>query len=142
MDSTHRPLWFWIVSALALLWNLVGLLMFCRDVTMTPEALALLPAEQQQIHAAMPRWVYAFFGISVLAGVAGGIGLLLKRRWAVPAFLVSLLGLIGDFGGLYVTTPMWETTGVGGAIFPLVLFVIAIGLLLLARKARARGWLD
>ena len=141
MNATNRPRWFWVVAVLALLWNLVGLLMFYRNVTMTPEALALLPTEQQQIHAAMPQWVFAFFGISVFAGVIGSIALLLKRRAAVPLLLVSLLAVTVQMVSAYTITPVWALTGIGGAVFPLALIVIAALFWLFARKVRARGWI-
>ena len=142
MNATNRPRWFWVVAVLALLWNLVGLLMFYRNVTMTPEALALLPAEQQQIHAAMPQWVFAFFGIAVFAGVLGSIALLLKRRTAVPLLLVSLLAVTVQMASAYAITPVWALTGPGGAVFPLALIVIAALFWLFARKARANGWIS
>ena len=141
MNATNRPTWFWVVSVLAVLWNLVGLFMFWQNVAMTPEAVAALPPEQQQIHAAMPQWVYAFFGIAVIAGVAGSIALLLKRRIAVSLLLVSLLAVIAQMASAYATTPVWALTGAPGAIFPLVLIVIGALLWLFARKARASGWI-
>lgn len=141
MRSTKRPSWFWPVSVLALLWNLVGLLMFWQQVTLTPEAAAALPAEQQQIHAAMPDWVYVLFGIAVVSGVLGSLGLLLKRRWAVALLLLSLLGVVGQMGSAYATTPVWALTGAGGAVFPLFLVVVCLLLWLFARRAAARGWI-
>ena len=141
MNATNRPTWFWVVSVLALLWNLVGLFMFWQNVTMSPEAVAALPPEQQQIHAAMPQWVFAFFGIAVFAGVIGSIALLLKRRTAVPLLLVSVLAIVVQMASAYATTPVWALTGVGGAIFPLVLIAIGALFWLFARTARARGWI-
>jgi len=139
--KTERPRWFWVVSVLALLWNLVGLAMFWVEVTLSPAAVAALPPEQQLIHAAIPQWVYAFFGIAVIAGVLGALGLLLKRRWAAPLLLVSLLAVAVQMASAYATTPVWALTGAAGAVFPLVLVVIGLLLWLFARKAAVRGWI-
>lgn len=141
MHPTKRPSWFWPVSALALLWNLVGLLMFWKQVTLTPEAVAALPPEQQQIHAAMPDWVYVLFGIAVIAGVLGVLGLLLKRRWARPLLLLSFLAVTTQMVSAYATTPAWALTGAASAAFPLLLIAVALLLWLFARRASARGWI-
>jgi len=137
---TMRPTWFWVVAVLGLLWNLIGLSMFYMQTTMTAEAAAALPPEQQQIHAAMPTMAYVFFGIAVATGVLGSLGLLLKRRWAVPLLLISLLGVVAQMATAYATTPVWALTGAGGAVFPLALVVVCLLLWLFARKSAARGW--
>ena len=134
MNAIKPPGWFWVVSVLGLLWNLVGLSMFYMQMAMTPEAAAALPPEQQQIHAAMPTVAYAFFGIAVIAGVLGSLGLLLRRRWAAPLLLrlarfplevdqqprfrcaqhltqvqIAVHALHGDLGGLQLAEPLLET---------------------------------
>lgn len=141
MSAIKPPLWFWIVSVLGLLWNLIGVFMFYTQLTLTPEAVAALPPEQQRINAAMPSWVYAFFGIAVIAGALGSLGLLLRKRWAVPLLLVSLLGVAAQMASAYVTTPVWALTGAAGAVFPVILFVVCLLLWRFARKAAARGWI-
>jgi len=138
--AVQRPAWFWVVSVLGLLWNLVGLAMFYVQVTLTPEAVAALPADQQQINAAMPSIAYVFFGVAVVAGVLGSLGLLLKRRWSVPLLLLSLLGVVAQMATAYATTPVWALTGAGGAVFPLLLVVVGLLLWLFARMAARRGW--
>ncbi|MFT3761382.1 MAG: hypothetical protein QM761_01985 [Pseudoxanthomonas sp.] len=141
MNASQRPLWFWIVAVLALLWNLLGVLMFCRQVTMTPEALAALPLEQQQVIAATPGWVNVFYAIAVFAGALGSLGLVLRKRWAVTLLLLSLLGVLADMLALYATTPLWSLTGAAGTAFPLLLIAICLLLWLFARRAAARGWI-
>ena len=71
----------------------------------------------------------------------GSLGLLLGKRWAVPVLLLSLLAIIIQFGAYYLQTPTWALTGMGGAVLPICIAVIGLGLWLLARKAAARGWL-
>ena len=142
MNSVRPPLWFWIVSVLAVLWNLVGVFMFYTQLTLTPEAMAAMPPEQQRINAAMPSWVYLFFGIAVIAGLLGSLGLLSRKRWAVPLLLVSLLGVVAQMASAYAVTPVWALTGVAGMVFPLILIAACLLLWLFARKAAARGWID
>lgn len=141
MGTVKPPLWFWIVAVLALLWNLQGSYAFHRELTLSPEALAALPLEQQQINAAMPSWVFAFFGVAVIAGVLGSLGLLLRRRWAVPLLLLSFLCVTVQMLSAYATTPVWSLMGAGGAVFPLVLVVVCLLLWLFARMSARRGWI-
>jgi hypothetical protein len=140
MDA-RLPAWFWVVSVLGLLWNLFGVAMFVMQVTMTPAAAAALPPAQQQINAAMPSIAYVFFGVAVVSGALGTIGLLLRRRWAVPLLLLSLLGVVAQMATAYATTPVWALTGAGGAVFPLLLAVVCLLLWLFARMASRRGWI-
>ena len=135
------PATFWIVAVLGLLWNLYGLAMFWINLTITPEAIAALPEVERQVTLAMPRWILLPFGLATGAGVLGMLGLLLRRRWSAPVLLVSLLALAVQFAAVYLTTPVWALSGVVGALFPVVLWLVALGLWLYARHAAARGWL-
>lgn len=136
-----RPRYFTWVAILALVWNLIGLAMFWMQVTMDPARLATLPGPQQQVHLATPGWVNVAFAFAVLGGVLGSLALLLRRRWAVPMFQVSLLGLLVQIVGAYLVTPAWQAFGAAGLAMPVLLLVITLALLFYARRCAARGWL-
>src|SRR3546814_13393948 len=104
----------WIVGALALLWNLVGVAAFVMQVPMPAEALGAMPAEQRAIYEATPAWLYVFYGLATFVGVAGSIGLLLRRRWAVSAYLVALLPLVLPVVATSAVTPAWPVGGPAG----------------------------
>lgn len=142
MQTAKRPMWFVVVAVLAVLWNAFGLWSFYYHVTATPEVIATWPAVQQQIEAVTPRWIFVAFVIATIGGTLGTLGLLLGRRWAVTVLLLSLLGIIVQFGAYYLLTPTWALTGIGGAALPLCIGLIGLGLWLLARKATVRGWLS
>ena len=138
---TMRPLWSRVVAVLALLWNLVGLFMFWQEMTLTPEAVAALPAAQQQIHAAMPQLAHVFFGIAVASGVVGSVGLVLAKRWSVPLLLLSFLGIVAQMGTAFATTPVWPLMGMAGVLPPLFLILVCLLVWLFARLSARRGWL-
>lgn len=138
---TRTPVVHRIVSVLALLWNLGGLVMFWRQATMTEATIATLPEAQQIIEHTVPHWVLAFFGVAVATGMLGAIALLAGRRWAVPALLVSWIAIVLQLGSAYATAPVWSLTGVGGLVLPVVLVVLGIAQWVYARHARRRGWL-
>ena len=135
------PMSFRVVAVLAVLWNLFGLFSFHYHFTATPEAIAGWPEAQQRIFEAMPRWIFVPFAIATVGGVLGSLGLLLRRRWAEPVLLLSLLGIVVQFAAQYATTPAWALTGAGGVLLPLVIAAVGSFLWWYARKAAARGWL-
>ena len=95
------PWHLWVVGILALLWNAFG----CVDYTMTQMrrdewfAQMGMTAAQLEYFNAMPAWTHAAWAIGVWGGLLGGIFLLLRRKWAVPVFVVSFLGWLA--GAIY-----------------------------------------
>src|SRR3546814_17143888 len=100
----------WIVGALALLWNLVGVAAFVMQVAMPAEALGAMPAEQRAIYAATPAWLSVFYGLATFAGVAGSIGLLPRRRWAASVYLVELVAPALQVVARHAVAAAWEVT--------------------------------
>jgi hypothetical protein len=139
--ASPRPTSFWVIAVVALLWNLLGVVMFVLQVGMSPETLAALPADQRSLHEATPPWVNIAFGVAVFGGVLGALGLLMKKCWAVWMFLLSLLGLVVQLASVYAMTPAWQVQGPAGAILPVVLVLIAAFLWWYARKAAVKGWI-
>lgn len=136
----QAPKWFRPVGIVALLWNLIGCAAYLADVMMTPEALAQLTAAQQEMYAARPTWAVAATAIAVWFGAAGCVGLLLRKRWATPLFIISLAALIVQDAWLFVMSNVPQADPVAMVLQSLVL-LIAIGLVMLGRKATAQGWI-
>ena len=142
MNAAARPpVLFWIIAILAVAWNLMGVFSFYYHFTATPEVVATWADAQQQVFAAIPRWVFVPFAIATVGGLLGSLGLLLRRRWAVPVLLLSLLAIVVQFAGNYLATPVWALTGVRGALFPLWIALVGVFLWRYARRSAARGWL-
>lgn len=137
--STTAPKWFLPVSLLALLWNLMGCMAYLSDVMLTAEDVAKLDAAQQAVYAARPAWAVAATAVAVWGGAAGSLGLILRRRWATPLLILSLLAVIVQDYALFVLAGAGADT-IALSLQGLVL-LIAIGLVLLARWASRLGWL-
>ncbi len=134
------PKWFLPVAIAALLWNLVGCAAYLSDVMLTPEDVAKMSAAQQALYATRPAWSVAATAIAVWGGAAGCLGLIARTRWATPLLIASLAALIVQDASLFVLSAAAETAPAAPVLQGLVL-LIAIGLVLLARKAAARGWI-
>ena len=118
-----------IIAAAAVAWNVLGLVLFLMQVTMSAEQVAALAPPDRAMYEATPK------APSTHAGVVGSVGLFARQRWAVTAFAVSLLAIVVQVAGTFATTPAWQTYGPAGLIMPLVLTTIAVLLLRYAQRA-------
>lgn len=132
---------FWIIGGAALVWNLIGLIFYIGQVTMSPDALAKMTEAQQDFFTTTPVWATAAFAIAVNAGVLGSLFLLLRKTWAVPMFVISLLAVIVQDADAFGMRGAFNVLGVNGVIIPSMVFIIAIALLLYSRTTQRRGWL-
>jgi len=135
------PGWFWIVSVLALLWELVGIAAYLKQVTQTAAEVAALPPAQQALLSATPPWVTGAFAIAVFSGGLAATAMLLRRKWCRLFYVVSVVAAIAQFGWVFGVAKAHETIGQSAIYLPAT--VIAIGLLLvwLAGIAIKKGWL-
>ncbi|MEZ5710854.1 MAG: hypothetical protein R3E02_15860 [Blastomonas sp.] len=138
--ATKPPVWFWIIAIVAILWNLMGCAAYVMEMMMTPEQLAALPQEQQDLYAARPSWVTSAFAIAVFAGLVGSIALALRKSVAMPLFALSLIAVLVQNYWSFGVAKVHEVMGTNIVIFPLIVVVVAILLLWVARTAKAKGW--
>ena len=132
---------FTAVAIVAIVWNLIGVFLFIMQVTLSPAAIASMPPAQQLVYLAIPAWTNVAFGVAVLSGLIASVALLLKKRWAVPVFALSLLAVLVQAAGNYLATPMWRVTGPAGLVMPLLVAGIALYLWRYAANAARHGCL-
>ena len=135
------PRWYLPVTIVALVWNLLGCAAYLSDVMVTPDDVARMSAQQRALYAARPAWAVAATAIAVWGGAAGCLGLILRKRWAVPLLIASLAGVIVQDLALFLLTNAAAQAGAVAMLLQGIVLLVAIGLVLLARKAAARGWL-
>ncbi|MCP4899800.1 MAG: hypothetical protein GY906_22770, partial [bacterium] len=88
--------------------------------------------EQLAYFYGFPAWAISGWAFAVWSAVVGSVGLLLRKRWTVWAFAVSLVGMIvSSIYTLGVSNGI-EIMGSGAAIFSAVIWVISIFLLVYA----------
>jgi hypothetical protein len=140
-SSARLPRWYWAAAGAAALWALVGCGAYLMQVSMGPEDLARLPADQQAVWRETPRWIMAFYAIATWSGLVGAVGLLMRRAWARHAFLVSALGVAAQFTASIATTTLLARLGYGSLAFPLLIFAVVAAQYWLAHTGTRRGWL-
>jgi hypothetical protein len=133
---------FWIIGGAALVWNLIGLVFYIAEVTRAPEALAALTEAQQEFFLTTPTWATAAFAIAVNAGVFGSLFLLLRKTWAVPTLVISLVAIVIQYVDAFVLRDAYGVVGISSLIIPSMVSVIGVALLWYARVTKERGWLN
>ncbi len=143
MTNAKVPTWFWVVAALALAWNLLGVMAYFAQVTITDEALAALPQAERALFEATPAWVTGAFALAVFGGALGCVALLLRKAWAAPLFTISLVGVLAQMAHNVLVAKSYEVYGPGpGLMMPMMVLIIAILLLWLALSGKKKGWLS
>lgn len=132
---------FWIISIVALVWNLLGIMSYIMQVSMTPEQLAAMQDAERLLYTDIPAWVTGAYAIAVFGGTLGSIGLLLRKAWAVPVFVVSLVAIVIQMGHALLMTNAVAVLGPAAAVMPIVITAIAVFLVWYAQSARKKGWL-
>ena len=141
--AAKPPTWYWVAAVIALLWMLIGVAAWTADLMTDEAALAQMSEAQRQLYEARPQWVFAIYAIAIFSGLAGAIGLLVRKAWATLAFTVSLIAIVLQFGYTFGPMKAVQVLGAAAAVpFPLVIFLLGVLWLWLARHAQKSGWLS
>src|SRR4029453_5130025 len=104
--DTIIPAWYWVAAIGALLFECLGCFFYIAEVRLTPEQIATLPLDQAAMLSARPAWYYAAFGVAVWVGLAGTVGLLLRKTRGGPPLLISLIAVIIQFSAVLIVPEM------------------------------------
>ncbi|MGG5486036.1 hypothetical protein [Gaetbulibacter sp. NE] len=139
---TKPPIWFWIISVIALIWNLMGVMAYLGQAYMSDADLSALPEAEQALYTNVPAWATAAFAIGVFGGALGCLLLLLRKKWAKSLFIISLIGvLIQTSYNLFVSDAL-DVYGTKGLIMPIIILIIALYLIMFSNKSIAKGWIS
>jgi hypothetical protein len=138
--QARTPAHVWIVGVLATLWNAFGAFDYVMTQTGNEAYLSQFTAEERAFFDSFPAWMEAFWALGVWGALIGSLLLLVRSRYAVPAFGMSLVGIIVGMGYQYLAMEAPESLTTGAmAVMPWVILVIGIALFLYARNQAARG---
>ena len=140
-DTTSPRVWFWVVSIIALVWYLMDMSAFLMRVLMLDDVIKEMPENQQHLYRNIPLWVNIVFSGEVFGGALGCVGLLLRKRWALPLFVVSILGVLSQTFHVYFLSDAISTMGTPAVVMPLLAILIGVGMIGLAKSAISKGWL-
>lgn len=141
LQSGKLPVWFWIIAALAVVWNIMGVGAYIADVTMSEEAMAKFSEVERNLYEARPSWLIGAYALAVFTGLLGAVTLALRKNWAIPLFGVSLAAVIVQTGYVLFGMNVIGLLGLSSAVFPALITVIAAFLLWFSMRAKGKGWL-
>ena len=137
---TPRPIagWYMMGAIASLMFMALGCVALVMHLTTDP---ASLPLDQRALFEAEPQWVLAASAVGLIAGLAGALMLVLRRKAAVPAMLVSLAASALWFVGLFVVPRFRDLLSTNQIAVAIVVLAIVWTIYWFARHSRQRGWL-
>ena len=136
LSTNKPPVWFWIVSVVALIWNLMGVMVYLARVYMTDEMIAALPEEQQaEFLIEHPAWYTAAFAVAVFFGALGCLALLLRKKWAYILLVISLIGVLVQHTYIFVNSYQLSL------FMPIMIIVVSLFLVWFSKNSTTKGWL-
>lgn len=144
MNMTSKATWhYWTIAVVSLLWNAMGAVDYTMTQTRNAAYLSQMTPEMMEYINNFPAWAEAFWAFGVWGSVLGSILLLLRKKLAVSAFALSLLGLLGTTIYQYGMSAMPAAMRTPGAMaFSATIWIIALFLFWYARKKRDEGVLS
>jgi hypothetical protein len=120
----------------------MGVMAYLGTVMMTPEALALLPADQQALITSTPAWATAAFATAVWGGALGCLLLLLRKKLATVVLIISFIGIVVQMIHAFLMANSIEVYGPGGMIMPIIVLIIGAWLVWYSKGAEKKGWIS
>jgi hypothetical protein len=135
------PTWFWVITIVALLWNLGGIASFIMHVTMSHDTLQAMPEEERALYTDFPVWVLVTYCFAVFGSTLGNVLLLLRKKSATPVLIVSFIAIVLQMIYTVFMSRAVELHGPSALGIPVLVTVFGIVLIVLSKHATARGWM-
>ena len=137
-EPVKTPRHLWVVGIIAVLWNAIGAFDYLATQLRLEAYMSQFTPEQLAYFYGFPAWAVAAWAIAVWLALLGSIGLLLRKRWAVWLFGISIVGMLITALYNFVLTDGAKLMGSGAVTFTAVIWFIAIFLFLYSRKMAER----
>jgi hypothetical protein len=143
MTTTNKPgTAFWIISIIALIWNIMGVIAYLIQAFMTDDMKALLPETEREMYENKPAWATAAFAFAVFAGLLGALGLIMRKKWATTLFIISLLGILAHQAYIFLISGIMEGADASLMVMPILVTVIGFFLVWYSKKTETLGLMD
>ena len=133
------PIHLWIVGVLALLWNLMGCFDYLATQLKIESYMSNFSEEQLEYFYGFPAWAVSGWAIAVWIGLVGTVGLLMRRKWSVIAYIVSFVGLAVSSIYTLILSDGLKIMGGAATVMTMVIWVISIFLIWYSRLQAKAG---
>jgi hypothetical protein len=143
--QARTPVHLWIVGILSFLWSCFGaydyLMTRMRNTDYIASAMpGVDPNSALSWVDGMPLYAQIGWGLGVWLALLGAVLLLLRSRWAVWSYGLSLVGAILSLGyQIALAPPLPGAQGVMYTVMPYVIIAVAAFLFWYARSAEKKG---
>lgn len=134
------PLWYWVIAAVAVLWNLLGCAFFGMEIFAQEAMMESMTEDQKEWARSIPGWIYFVYGLAVSTGVAGSIGLFMRKGWTIAMFTICLVAVIVQMVYTMIIGGGIQVMGPSGLVMPSLVIVFSAALLGFSWFARSRSW--
>ncbi|MBT8132411.1 MAG: hypothetical protein KJO35_09095 [Gammaproteobacteria bacterium] len=142
-QTNGTPRHLWVIGIIALLWSAMGAMDYVMTQTQNESYMSAFTPEQLEFFYAIPAPIVATWAIAVWGGVAGAILLLLRNKLATWVLLASFICMVITAIHNYGISNGLEVIGDPFSLaFTALIFAVALGLFLYARKMQSRGVLS
>lgn len=138
--AAPRPVagWYMIAAIASLLFMMLGCVGLIMHVMTDPAA---LPLDQRALFEAEPKWVLAASAVGFLAGAAGALMLVLRRKVAERELFISLIAMLVWAVGMFATPRFRDLLSTEQIAVLIVVIALDWTIFWFARHSRQRGWL-
>ncbi|TCM17860.1 hypothetical protein EDF56_105204 [Novosphingobium sp. PhB165] len=136
--QARAPWHFWVIGVAATLWSAMACLDYWKTVTRDMNWLAAVPPDMMDWLDATPTWAMAGWAMGVGCALAGSLLLLMRSRWAVAFFALSLVGLAVNQVYLLVSDAPAAIRSPSGIALRVVIWIVGLALLWYAVQMRGR----
>ena len=144
--ADRRPtLLFWIVSLALLLWGFGGATIYIAyfiesstEFAETAEIAANREAYADYIEN-IPAWVIAVGIIAAVARLLGALGLLLRRAWALPFYVLSLISFLAALYRAFVLADVASVMSASHIATEVTFLSLSVFAIWFARANKKRG---
>jgi len=136
---------FWVIAVVLLLWGLAGVSIYVAYFVQTSEDFARgaeIPANQEiyaDYVANIPVWAVAVAIIAALARLLGAIGLLLRKAWALPLYVISLVFFLVALFRAFVLANAAEAMSTGHIMTQVVFVALGVFAIWFTHRNKSSG---